>query len=594
MTRNLSARALIPCTLLAFAACGGSGGGGGDQGLVYSFGSASQITVNDVELTLEVRADGLADVEVVLPASFAAVRDGDVFRIWSIPLEPGDNAIRLRALSDSGAPFEQVLLVRNAALPQPAARLAFEPLTCEPGVPVRARVLLAAGLDAPTEILVDTDRDGVVERRIGANDELVFVFSEPGLYEPRVAVKTARGALHASSEAFTPTVRCLPRLPSTPNWTPPQSLPALVDVDWSARTRGPVVLSSSSRSVYFLDRTGRVVRAHPASGCVAPAGISITAAGDVLLADSGGHRLARLAAAAEYALDPSFGIGGIVGERGSGPGQFESPSDVAVLVDIASGAQYFVASDTGNDRLQLFDERGAFLAQLGSTSSGLPLDAPTQLASVGAGVVAAVDSGHRLLRFFELHDGRLRDSINGPSDVSFVEPTSIHIDPSSGSILVGEAARERLTILTPLGAVQRSVAIGTAFTGALFLNEDPLVRLVLAGDDGLSGYDWPEDPPELGPQHAARFGIERVLAGDLASPLLERALADQLAAWLADPDIGPTLIARLAALDEFRCTSRSGDYALVSAFPEEANSGPAVVVATKRSELSGAWMILHF
>jgi hypothetical protein len=583
---------VISFALLVLAACGSGGHEGGTQ-LVYSFGSATQITVDDVELTLEIRAEGLSEVDVVSPVSLMAVRDGDVFRIWSLPLAPGDNTVRLRALADSGAPFEQVLVVHNAALPRPAARLVFEPLTCEPGVPVRARVLVAAGLGAPTEILVDEDRDGIVERHLTSNDELSFTFFEPGLYEPRVAVRTAHGMLHASNELFTPTIRCLEPLPSAPDWMPPQALPALVDIAWSPLTGAPVVLSSHTRSVYFLNRTGRVALQRPAAGCVTPVGLSISASGDVLIADSGGNRVVRLAAAAGYALDSSFGAGGIVGEAGDGPGQFASPSDVAVLVDLASGAQRIVVSDTGNHRLQVLDEHGAFLAASTEAGGGHLLEAPTQLASDGPEVVAVIDSGPRRLCVFALRGAALAAITDGFANVSALEVTSLHGDPHSGGFLVGESAHKRLHVLGPLGSIRRIVEVAAPFTGGLLVGDDPETRLVLTGESGLVGYTWRDDPRDQGPEDSARRAIQRILVGDLDDTLLDPEFAAQLADQLADPASGPTLLESLTQLRTFRCESRSGDYALIAAFSGDPNSEPNSVVAMKRSALTGSWLLLH-
>ena len=113
-------------------------------------------------------------------------------------------------------------------------------------------------------------------------------------------------------------------------------------------------LDAERGRVYVLDKTARVQRfdleggferswAMPQSENGKPTGVTITADGRVVVADTHEHRIAIFSPDGE--LLETFG------EYGEGPGQFIYPTDVAIAAD----GTWFVSEYGGNDRVQIFD-----------------------------------------------------------------------------------------------------------------------------------------------------------------------------------------------------------------------------------------------
>jgi hypothetical protein len=137
-----------------------------------------------------------------------------------------------------------------------------------------------------------------------------------------------------------------------------------------------------------------------------PRGIAADAAGRVVVADTGNHRLLFLRnTAGRLALERT------VGRRGAGPGEFDGPTGVA----IDSKGRVYV-SDTGNHRVQVFDPRGEPISSFGERGVAPGrLVSPTGIAVVDRDdpwayrrrdLVFVIDRGGRRIQSFA-PDGRL-------------------------------------------------------------------------------------------------------------------------------------------------------------------------------------------
>ncbi len=84
-----------------------------------------------------------------------------------------------------------------------------------------------------------------------------------------------------------------------------------------------------------------------------PAGICVSAAGEIYIADTFNHRIQVFSTSGQLLRT--------WGKAGSSPGQFVAPRAIAVSLK----DEVFVA-DTGNDRIQVFDTVGTLLRQWGS------------------------------------------------------------------------------------------------------------------------------------------------------------------------------------------------------------------------------------
>lgn len=151
------------------------------------------------------------------------------------------------------------------------------------------------------------------------------------------------------------------------------------------------------------------------------------------------HALASLIAASAWALASAsyaqtYTLVGQFGETGSGPGQFNSPSFVAI--DPTSHS--VVVSDTGNSRVQIFDAKGNYLSEFGAAGTGDGQFGPVTY------------TGDQLLSTEQL-----------PS------PAGIAIDPTTGNIVVADGSNGRIEIFDSSGNYL------SQFQTAGHLNDDP-------------------------------------------------------------------------------------------------------------------------
>ena len=89
----------------------------------------------------------------------------------------------------------------------------------------------------------------------------------------------------------------------------------------------------------------------------APSGVAVDSSGNVYVADTDNHRIQK--------FNSSGGFITKWGSSGSGDGQFNYPYGVAV----DSSGNVYVA-DTSNDRIQKFNSTGGFITKWGSYGSG--------------------------------------------------------------------------------------------------------------------------------------------------------------------------------------------------------------------------------
>lgn len=180
----------------------------------------------------------------------------------------------------------------------------------------------------------------------------------------------------------------------------------------------------------------------------APWGLSIaTTTGSVLrVADSGNHRFALVSVA-----DGAW-FGSVEG-GGSGQGELASPAGVAVAVD-----SVFV-SDTGNDRVSVYDSSGAHVRDLESVWVGGALQGPAGLAVATDGRVFVAEPASGTVEVFSAAGVHERTMVPYGS----VSPVDLAFDPD-GSLWVVDRARCVLDRIDPTngGVLASYGATGTA------------------------------------------------------------------------------------------------------------------------------------
>ena len=168
-----------------------------------------------------------------------------------------------------------------------------------------------------------------------------------------------------------------------------------------------------------------------------PSGIAVDRNGSVLVVSGGLTSPLRGFFVQKFTANEDFVR--MWGTDGFGPGQFETPTGIAVDED----GNVYVA-DSGNNRVQKFSSTGRYIRQWGSMGDGL-LRGPTDVAVDPQGTVYVVDSRNRKVQKFS-STGAFLGKWGSPDrsprgEGSFQHPGQIAVD-REGRVYVGDLGDE--------------------------------------------------------------------------------------------------------------------------------------------------------
>jgi sugar lactone lactonase YvrE len=202
-----------------------------------------------------------------------------------------------------------------------------------------------------------------------------------------------------------------------------------------------------------------------------------------------------------------------LGSGGTGNGQFEQPGDVAVS---PSGDLWVV--DTGNDRVEEFNERGEYLSELGSAGWGNgQLSEPAALAIGPEGNIWVADTGNDRVEEFSPSGGYIAQIDPSESEAGFLEePEGVAID-RDGDVWVSDTAKGELVEFNAQGQYLRTV--GSKGSGPGQLGEPEGIAVDWQGHVWVA--DWPNDRVEEWNEQGEYlrvFGSAGSGAGELKNP----------------------------------------------------------------------------
>ena len=165
-----------------------------------------------------------------------------------------------------------------------------------------------------------------------------------------------------------------------------------------------------------------------------PRGIAVAPSGEVLVADSGNHRIQR--------FGPDGTWRGSFGGQGTQPGRFNAPNGVAVGPD----GRVYVA-DTTNHRLQEFDASLRFVAEWKGPAT--PFYGPRDVVVARDGVVHVLDQG-RARVVSRAPNGTVREfGTFGGGDGQLAGPTGLAV--TADRIYVADADNDRIVVFDLAG-----------------------------------------------------------------------------------------------------------------------------------------------
>src|SRR6187200_3562221 len=144
------------------------------------------------------------------------------------------------------------------------------------------------------------------------------------------------------------------------------------------------------------------------------------------------------------------------GSRGSGNGQFDSPSGM----DLDFKGHLYVV-DTGNNRIQKLNATdGKFITKWGSSGSGPGLFNSSIEATVdeGRGRIYVTDGANARVQEFNATDGKFitKWGSSGSGPGQFIIPTGIAVDLKTGNVYVSDTGNNHIDKFTPDGKFIKS------------------------------------------------------------------------------------------------------------------------------------------
>lgn len=229
-----------------------------------------------------------------------------------------------------------------------------------------------------------------------------------------------------------------------------------VDAVWAGAGRGGgevvqprgIDYDPASHTFVVVDRTARVQR-YDSDGKFLngwrmpewergkPVGITVAPDGLIWMPDTHYHRV--------VVYKPDGTIVKMFGQRGSGDGEFEFPTDIAFAPD----GRVFVSEYGGNDRVQVFDQEGKFLSKFGGPGNGPEQFSRPQSMLILNGELLIADACNHRLQVWSLDGKHLRDIGQvGSAPGEFRFPYGLSAD-AAGEVLVTEYGNTRVQKIDP-------------------------------------------------------------------------------------------------------------------------------------------------
>jgi outer membrane protein assembly factor BamB len=244
------------------------------------------------------------------------------------------------------------------------------------------------------EGLVTAVRAGPKFEMLGRNDVGELLVASPALAHGCVFL---RGDKHlycvAEPAAALPDYRPVagwPKLPDDVTMGPASA----VAVDSSDRV---YVFHRGKRPILVFDRDGKFLRSWGDEHLKTPHGLRIDHDNNVWVTDIGNHQVLKFSAEGKLLLAL-----GQKGKPGDGPDQFDRPTDVAV----APGGEFYVSDGYGNSRVLKFSKDGKLLRQWGKKGTGEgEFNLPHAIVLDGKGRVYVGDRENNRVQVFDA-DGK--------------------------------------------------------------------------------------------------------------------------------------------------------------------------------------------
>lgn len=408
------------------------------------------VTISTLRVTVEVEAQALTSVRITdgRGESGVGVLNGPRFLVFNAGLVPGNNTITVVGTRADGSSASKVLNL-SVAVPQDDGPSVVVSPRYLSSAPAPATLSMTTAI-AAQEMLVDIDGDGLIEFEGSFNPVFAVTYPNLGDFVPIVTIRTASNVLLSTFPEDTAGISVLSSsVPvSQVIQAPPGSLPfRKLAQNQVSHTIGAL----TATAVHEFTTQGALVRTIPLSTATNAVGLSFDQYSNLYVVDQSQHRVFRYLAASNYAPDPALGQGGGFGSFGTGPGQFNSPTDIAV--DSFAPNPTIHVLDAGNSRIQRFLVDGALVSPIidGNGSALGPLVQPTSLLVMGSITVAEPSVG-RIRGLTSIGTDSFVLTMSSFGNLS--SPAHVGASPH-GELLVIEASASRVQLIDSGGQTVR-------------------------------------------------------------------------------------------------------------------------------------------
>ena len=265
-----------------------------------------------------------------------------------------------------------------------------------------------------------------------------------------------------------------------------------VGVAW--RGDALVVTDTLLGAMLVLDRTGRELQRLGAGTLRDPQGLDVASDGSVYVADRLANCLWHFPVAADGRLSDTPRA---IGERGTNPGQFNCPCDVA-LIERGAAGRCLVVADEMNHRVQVLGQDGAFVSFFGMHAlfprqGDGRIHYPRSVAVDAAGTMLAVAEPFedRVQLFTLKPEENPPDAVGGyefitshfGSDVACAEDLLVLVDTESQGVALLDA---RTTPPIHMAVIGGLGAMSLRFTEVSAIAVEPKTARVWVADRGRS------------------------------------------------------------------------------------------------------------
>src|SRR5437899_11535363 len=168
-----------------------------------------------------------------------------------------------------------------------------------------------------------------------------------------------------------------------------------------------------------------------------PSGIAVDSKGNVLVADTGNGRVEK--------FSPTSTFISTIGMKGAGNGQLGAPNGIAVD---RNGNVYI--ADAGNHRVQKLASNGGLIADWTGPEPGFY--GPRRIAIGPDDSIYVVDQGHtRIVKFNPEGQVLTAWGTKGNGDAQFDDPTSVAVDPPTHKVYLADPRNKRIQVFDANG-----------------------------------------------------------------------------------------------------------------------------------------------